>query len=571
MLARLARAGGTVAMAGVLVFAVPIQAQALLDPVSTSEFVFGAVRAAAPVEAAAGVVGPEGTLLVSTAVTIGALAYATRDTWMPWVSGLFGAGGTQTTPTPPAQTKQPVVLSLTVDPAPGGMAVLTGSPLSAVGAVAGYILYQCQLAGVPGPVITDTSSIGGWGGFAAGGAPKTVVFACSGGGSMVSVNTTSFPGWPQLQPSNEVSWSGSFDPRTAATYTVSSNCIKPDGSTGTITATTTNPGLGGLLVPSCVAAFGPGSHSTNFTVSGAGPNVAPKQLSTYPVPTDAQQGVLYPNCVGVGSIACTYIIDYQGTPCVVGQAECVNWSLRNLAHPSDYGCYYGPYLLTNIDLCAIDERAYEPNGTRLTRANTDGDPWTYDSPAPAGMPELPQPQPGTGTVTGTAPWTDTGTIPGGSTGVTPSPGPAPQSNGDCWSGGAFSWNPVDWVLTPIKCGLSWAFVPRTATVATLAATAKTDLTAKGIGPVLTAVSVNVGKVGGNGTGCAGPSVTFAAVGITKALTPFNACSTPMSTLASISYAVTTVVVVVGGGWAALVAIGAGFGFNMRRGGGTAEA
>jgi len=94
VIGRLARAGATVAIAGALVFAVPISAQAgLLDPLTLAPYAIGAVRAAAPVEAAAGVIGPEGTLLVTTAVVLGALAYATKDTWMPWVSGLLGAGG----------------------------------------------------------------------------------------------------------------------------------------------------------------------------------------------------------------------------------------------------------------------------------------------------------------------------------------------------------------------------------------------------------------------------------------------------------------------------------------------
>jgi hypothetical protein len=45
----------------------------------------------------------------------------------------------------------------------------------------------------------------------------------------------------------------------------------------------------------------------------------------------------------------------------------------------------------------------------------------------------------------------------------------------------------------------------------------------------------------------------------------------MSTLAGISYAMTTIIVVLGGGFMAVKAVGAGFGFDfsMRRGGGEA--
>jgi hypothetical protein len=132
------------------------------------------------------------------------------------------------------------------------------------------------------------------------------------------------------------------------------------------------------------------------------------------------------------------------------------------------------------------------------------------------------------------------------------------------------FNPASWVLMPIKCALSWAFVPRTATLSTLAGSAKTDLSTQGIGPMVTAVNANMSKVG-SGSGCDGPAVTFSAVGIVKPMHPFSACSTPMSTLAGITNAMTTVAVIVGGGFIAVRAVGAGFGFNfsMRRGGGEA--
>lgn len=570
MLGRVARAGATAVIAGVLVFAVPISAQAYLDPITTGEYVLGAVRAAAPVEAGAGIIGPEGTLIVSTAVTIGALAYATRDTWMPWVAGLFGAGGSSTAK---GTAATPAAVMTWSGPSSGDATVLgvtaSSGSLSPNNIVA-TVTMQCATAGG-----INTSANWGPGYLFVGMGANQVktngsMVACAVGSTITSAQGTFTQDGSGGGSLNSLTWGKSFDPQTGATYTVASNCIKPDGTTGTITATTANPGLGGLMVPSCVAAFGPGSRGSQFVVSGGQTGTTPHQLSTYPVPTDAQTAVLYPNCVGVGAIACTYIVEYQGVACTVGQAECVNWTLRDLAYPADYSCFYGPYFVSNIDLCSIDERAYEPNGTRLTKLNTDGDPWTYDSPAPAGMPEV---APGTGTSTGTAPGpgtgTGTGTVPGGSTGTTPSPTGVPLTNGDCWSGGAFSWNPVDWVLTPIKCGLSWAFVPRTATLATLTATAKTNLTTQGIGPMVAAVTTNVSKVGGSGTGCTGPSVTFAAVGITKVMTPFNACTAPMSTLASISYAMTTIVVVLGGGFVAVKAVGAGFGFNfsMRRGGG----
>jgi len=494
VIGRLARAGATVAIAGALVFAVPISAQAgLLDPLTLAPYAIGAVRAAAPVEAAAGVIGPEGTLLVTTAVVLGALAYATKDTWMPWVSGLLGAGGS-TTVNPAGVSINTIGSWAIVGP---GLQAFTASFIGTTYRAGDlYRTWQCVSAS---GVTTSGSGVTAVN-LTANVANLYTVGPCV-AGSTITAATAQIKHDYSTADSNLISWGQSFDPHTQATYTVVADCVKPDGTTGTASVTTKDPGIGGWIVPSCVEVFGPGSHASEFSVSGGADGTTPKPLSTYPLPTDAQTAVLYPNCVGAGAIACTYIVDYQGVACTVGQAECVNWTLRQLAHPADYTCFYGPYALPSTDSCAIDERVYEPNGVRLTMKNTDGDPWTYDSPAPAGMPEL-QPQPGTGT--GTVPETGTGTIPGGTTGVLPSPGSAPSSNGDCWSGGAFSWNPVDWVLTPVQCALSWAFVPSQAQVSGPIADFKTTWNSKPPGSLIvgaTSVFSSIGT-GWNG-GCSG--------------------------------------------------------------------
>lgn len=49
---------------------------------------------------------------------------------------------------------------------------------------------------------------------------------------------------------------------------------------------------------------------------------------------------------------------------------------------------------------------------------------------------------------------------------TPLNGPAVDNNGDnCFLNG-FGWNPVDWVYTPVKCVLQWAFIPSAADLQT---------------------------------------------------------------------------------------------------------
>jgi hypothetical protein len=150
------------------------------------------------------------------------------------------------------------------------------------------------------------------------------------------------------------------------------------------------------------------------------------------------------------------------------------------------------------------------------------------------------------------------------------PTTTPVESSDCWPSGSAAWNPAEWVLAPIKCGLTWAFVPRTATLGTLMNSATTDLTAVGIAPLISAVGANFSNIG-TGTGCIGPAVTFSAVGITKPLHPFSACESPMSTLATICKALSTIGIVVVGGFGCIRAVGAGFGFDVSMGRGKAEA
>jgi len=556
MLGRFARSGAVALIAAGLVFAVPLAAEAYVVPAPVGEFVLGSVRAAAPLEEAASVIGPEGTLIVSSLVALGALAYATRDTWMPWVAGAFGAGGTTTTATPGNWLGQGMFWGLSVG---GSTATITLTLVTGTeGSTDDSVTYSCR-----GPSGESTGSIpwssapGGY--FGTTGQVKSSTVNCAAGWSISGVQTAHTGNYAA---GNSLLWGLPFDPQTGATYRVDNTCLKPDGSSATISATTVNPGSGGLLVPSCALAFGPDTHSTGWIVNGAPNGGTQHELSRTTIP---QTSVAYPNCVGAG-VACTYVVEYNGVACVVGQTECMDWSRRNaLGIGGEYTCRFGAYPIA-LSACAVDERVYELGGVPLTSLNTDGNPWTYETPGPSWAP-TPDPSPSPAP-TG-APGGDPVPMPPG---VDPSPIPPlsgePNTN-NCWASGFAAWNPADWVLTPVKCALQWAFVPSTASVGTLAATASTDLTRVGVAPMANAVSDNFGKLGA-GSGCDGPAVTFAAVGVVKPLHPFSACSQPMATLAGISYAMTTIAVVLGGGWVLLRALGEGFGFHMGslgRGGG----
>jgi len=350
---------------------------------------------------------------------------------------------------------------------------------------------------------------------------------------------------------NVLTWSKSFDPNTESTYRVDVTCRKTDGTVETITATSVHPtSASGLKVPSCDLAFA-GSHGESLTVNGAKDGAAPGFLSSFTAPSTS---TLYPNCVGGGN-ACTYVVEHLGVPCVEGDLACADWGRHALAAPGDWSCMFGEYPVP-IGACSVDERVYEQGGTTLTELNTDGNPWTYSDPAPSWAPK-------------TAPQGSPGGAPAPVTGTQTPTTTTQVNNEDCWPAGAAAWNPADWVLTPVKCALTWAFVPRAATMTSLAGAATADLNAAGIAPLGAAVGANFDKLGG-GSGCAGPAVTFSAVGVVEDLHPFSACAEPISTLAGISRAVTTVVVICGGGFVLMRAIGAGFGFNFSMGRGSSD-
>lgn len=550
------RGFATAAVAGVLVFAVPITSEALVAPVPIGQYVIGAVRAAAPAIAGSSVIGPEGTLIASTVVALGALAYVTRDTWMPWVKGLFGAGGNTST----VIGTRPFIAGFNANAALGGTSTFTITHTTSVaGQALAFYTFSCKDAvsgvvtsgGHPYLITPYYYSNGGLGQIA------TTNVTCAAGSGLNSFQSERDVN--NNPTANTVSWGAPFDAYADSTYRVDVTCRKADGSTAVISATTTNPGNpsvplegpagGGLLVPSCAAQWGD-SHGEGLTVNGAQTGSPLIELSHQLFPSTS---TLYPNCVGAGN-ACTYVVEYNGVPCVVGQAECVAWTRSALLDPDAYECRFGEYLMT-LAQCAVNERVYEPNGAVLTQLNTDGNPNTYDLPIPAWAPQ-PVPDGAPGGAPAQVPGTQT------------TPSTTQTNNTDCWPSGTAAWNPAEWVLTPVKCALTWAFVPRTATLTTLSGTVGTDMARVGIAPIASGVATNVGLVG-SGTGCLGPEVTFAAVGVNEVMHPFAACSGVTATLATISRALSTMAIIGIGGFSALRAIGAGFGFNVSMGRGKA--
>ena len=567
------RSLAVVGIVGALSFAMPVAAQAdtsvsvikFLANIATFGGVVGAgVKAAAPLAADVG----EGFACAATAPVCAALAvavvggalYMTQDTWVPWIQGAFGGGGSNGAWSVGSGWKVRVDSSsdstgLVIEAQyTGGVNMVDPNYHGHATCADGY-----QADTMDDIILTaaDNAQVYfgdyRWGTYTPVGQSKISLRSgpCGTHGGLKGWTGGAYAG------STELVWGTALAASDIRTST-QVNCANADGSTYAVTSGV-QPVNGDLVkIPTCTGAAGDTGtgHGTCVQLS-AGPVDGTQVVQGDTCVAAGAAAAQYPNCVAAG---CSYMVIVDGMPCQVGRPGCSDWTRTYQESPGRVGCRYGEYAV-KVSSCFFLERIYEATGLPVdgTLANTDGNPatWTGDAPAPLAQP-LPDGAPGG----------DPGTLPGGGTGTLPSPGSDPQTNNDCWSGGSFSWNPVDWVMVPVKCALSWAFVPTTATLTQLSTAASTDLTTQGIGPIVTAVTTNVTKVGGGG-GCDGPAVTFSAVGIVKPMHPFSACTAPMSTLAAISYAMTTVVVVLGGGFVAVKAVGAGFGFNfsMRRGGG----
>jgi hypothetical protein len=102
-----------------------------------------------------------------------------------------------------------------------------------------------------------------------------------------------------------------------------------------------------------------------------------------------------------------------------------------------------------------------------------------------------------------------------------------------------SWNPVDWVYTPVKCALVWAFVPKNG------GGKMKDIRDKfvdgGFGPWLGIPALMLGDLP-QGGGCMGPPLNMPAQLGGNTYYPLNACNDPMSKYAEMSRSVITLVV-----------------------------
>lgn len=166
---------------------------------------------------------------------------------------------------------------------------------------------------------------------------------------------------------------------------------------------------------------------------------------------------------------CSLTLWIDGNPCTVGAALCTEVKVKQLVEVDSprVSCHYGTSVVEV-------ERCYQIMGV-------------YTSPGSVLDPTK----------------TPTPTVPVPLAPRVPESSPAPQDSASCLAG-VVSWNPVDWVFTPIKCALRWAFVPSgVATFADVAVAFQTRPPGSLIAGSVTAVTGALGAFSSGGCGTLG--------------------------------------------------------------------
>lgn len=195
--------------------------------------------------------------------------------------------------------------------------------------------------------------------------------------------------------------------------------------------------------PTLPSGWGVTQHHTIEIVPATG-SEAPNVIQDYDTsPGFREQQSAHPQCAT--QVCLLTLTKIAGSP--TGECSdfstspnpCADW-YADSSKSNDYQCEYGGSVV-DLSECNVYAPLYKPGS--LTAGTAYAPPGTDPSAPPQ-------------TQTSKPPATD-----GGPSTITP-PGPTGDSS-SCFAQGFGSPNPIDWVLTPVKCALQWAFVPDDAT------------------------------------------------------------------------------------------------------------
>lgn len=213
-------------------------------------------------------------------------------------------------------------------------------------------------------------------------------------------------------------------------------CVKGTQSVTAHQASTFTPAAGqaspAITLPACETLL-PGSHLDGIDVLGgrAGITAPNPDVNVHQSTFTSSATSSYPLCTtNAPAGGCFLDLQRAGKSCFSG-AYCAGWLANETRW--DMSCQWGPYDV-GLSVCETDYA-------------TTFDSQTQPEPSPTASPTVGAPLPTEGLNPSTPPDPDT------------PPAPTESSSQNCY-GAMWSWNPVDWVLVPVKCALSWAFVPK---------------------------------------------------------------------------------------------------------------
>lgn len=311
--------------------------------------------------------------------------------------------------------------------------------------------------------------------------------------------------------------------------------IMATGASTVVVGTSSERGT--AQVPPCTG----GSQPTGVEVWSGPPGLL-QQRDAVTIDQDVTRGT-YPECIG----GCRLTVSIDGVPCTVGAAACYNWQ----AIGSDrLSCSWGPY---SVSLGSCTDLAYAYR-TGQTTYNPDTKTWVAANPQ--GQPD-PNHAPNVVTQPNPNPNPDPTPEPDPDNPFGPQPAPS-----NCWAG-MISWNPLDWVYTPVKCALQWAFVPSPGAWAAQVSARSDTLRDTGVGSWLYAIGDSLDVLSSPGAGsCRGPAISFPVMGDTLTFYPLSYCENPAAMLRTVVYGMAVFTLAFGSMIVGIRLLGASFGLNV---------
>ena len=271
------------------------------------------------------------------------------------------------------------------------------------------------------------------------------------------------------------------------------------GQVITVTGTQDNTGSQNAQMPACPAGYTRIGFDTYAGVIGD--TGGSTQMGHTDLPWNPQNNATYPECIDFAGNpkGCDLQVWVDNVKCQINAIGCWDWQTWGPAHPGRAQCKWGPYVMPLSDCDPIAE-LYRTG----TVANNDGGGHWYSSD-PSGNPSPytgPNARPNPSEAPLPNPTNPPGTNPGGD--PNNNGGADPDGTENCWAA-AISWNPVDWVFVPIKCALTWAFVPEPSYMADTMDSVGGSFSTTGVGQWFGAFGSIISSTSGGGAGsCAGP-------------------------------------------------------------------